>query len=219
MNTNLIQRFHGYNINEQLMIEEWFPTPIFYTDLKDTNNDVLIKRAYDLKEITSDVKTEWHCDTFNTLNKEYLLGNEDDKVVTDLIETTGQHVFRFAKEFGLTVDYYDLICKDFWFNISEPGDYQEFHQHPNNHISAVYYVQSSENSGDIIFKNPESIGDMYQIPNEIDTKFSYKTARYNPVESRLLIFKSNLLHMVEKNKSNRDRISIAMNFYFVRKPK
>lgn len=201
------------------MIEEWFPTPIFFTDLKGINNNILKNRAYELQDIAPDVKTEWHCDTFNTLNKEYLLGNKDDKFVTDLIETTGQHVFRFAEEFGLTVDYYDLICRDFWFNIAAPNDYQEFHQHPNNHLSAVYYVQSSENSGDIVFKNPESIGDMYQIPNEIDTKFSYKTAQYNPVESRLLIFKSNLLHMVEKNKSNRDRISIAMNFYFVRKPK
>lgn len=199
------------------MIEEWFPTPIYFTELSNINNQILKKRAYELKEASPTASTEWFCDTFNTLNKDYLLGNKDDETLISLIETTGQHVFSFAKEFGLSVEKYDLVCKDFWFNIANTGDYQEFHQHPNNHLSAVYYVQTDEQSGNIVFKNPESIGDMFQIPTEVDTRLSYKTAKYKPVESRLLIFKSNLLHMVEKNKSNRDRISIAMNFYFDRK--
>ena len=199
------------------MIEEWFPTPIYFTDLKNIDNQILKKRAYDLKENNPNVSSDWLCDTFNTLDKDYLLNNDDDKAIINLIETTGEHVYKFAEEFGLSAEKYDLVCRDFWFNIANTGDYQEFHQHPNNHLSAVYYVQTDKQSGNIVFRNPESIGDMFQIPNDIDTRLSYKSARYEPNESRLLIFKSNLLHMVEKNKSNRDRISIAMNFYFDRK--
>ena len=199
------------------MIEEWFPTPIYFTDLSNIDNQILKKRAYDLKEASPSASTEWFCDTFNTLNKDYLLGNEADKTLINLIEITGEHIYKFAKEFGLSVEKYDLVCKDFWFNIANTGDYQEFHQHPNNHLSAVYYVQTDKQSGDIVFKNPESIGDMFQIPNDVTTRLSHKSARYKPNESRLLIFKSNLLHMVEKNKSDKDRISIAMNFYFDRK--
>ena len=197
------------------MIEEWFATPIFFTDLKNyTNkNKVLAKRAYDLRNIDESVKTEWYCDTFNTLNKNFLLGNDDDTVIISFIEEVGSYVYKFAECFGVNNKKFQLVCKDFWFNISEPGDYQEFHQHPNNHCSAVYYVKTQENCGNIVFKNPESIGDMYQIPNEVDTRLSFKTAKYEPKDSRLLIFKSNLMHMVEKNKSNSDRISIALNFY------
>lgn len=197
------------------MIEEWFATPIFFTDLKDYNdkNKILAKRAYDLRNLNDSVETQWHCDTFNTLNKHFLLGNSDDQTIIDFIEYVGSFVYEFAECFGVNNKKYQLVCKDFWFNIASPGDYQEFHQHPNNHFSAVYYVQSEPNCGNIVFKNPESIGDMFQIPNEVDTRLSYKTVKYEPNNSRLLIFKSNLMHMVEKNKSNSDRISIALNFY------
>jgi len=46
------------------------------------------------------------------------------------------------------------------------------------------------------------------------TSASYKSCFYTPKESMILIFRSNLLHMVEKNNSDTDRISIAMNFRF-----
>jgi hypothetical protein len=44
-----------------------------------------------------------------------------------------------------------------------------------------------------------------------------KSCNYEPAPTKLLVFKSNLQHMVEKNLSNKDRISIAMNFELVRK--
>jgi len=197
------------------MIEEWFPTPIFFTDFTDYNskNKILAKRAYELKNLNESVDTKWNCDTFNTLNKEFLLGNDDDQTIIDFRDEVGSLVYQFAECFGVDSKKCQLVCKDFWFNISEPGNYQEYHQHPNNHFSAVYYVQTENNCGNIVFKNPESIGDMFQLPTSVDTIFSYKTAVYEPKDSRLLIFKSNLMHMVEKNKSNIDRISVAMNFY------
>ena len=44
-----------------------------------------------------------------------------------------------------------------------------------------------------------------------------KSCSYTPEPTKILIFKSNLLHMVEMNLSNSDRISIAMNFELIRK--
>jgi hypothetical protein len=53
---------------------------------------------------------------------------------------------------------------------------------------------------------------MFPLPASVYVPSNYKTCTYTPQESMLLIFRSNLLHMVEKNKSDEDRISISMNF-------
>ena len=53
----------------------------------------------------------------------------------------------------------------------------------------------------------------YELAKNLN-KISYPACWYEPENSMLLIFRSNLIHMVEKNNSNDDRISISMNFKF-----
>ena len=88
---------------------------------------------------------------------------------------------------------------------------QEFHIHPNHHFSLVYYVSVNDNSGNIIFRSPESATDMFMLPSGNETLASMKTVSIKPEVGTLLIFRSNLLHMVEKNKSNQPRVSISFN--------
>jgi ectoine hydroxylase-related dioxygenase (phytanoyl-CoA dioxygenase family) len=52
---------------------------------------------------------------------------------------------------------------------------------------------------------------MFPIP-EGSTSIINPTYEIIPEEGKILIFSSSLLHMVEKNKSDEDRVSIAMNF-------
>ena len=77
-----------------------------------------------------------------------------------------------------------------------------------------YYVKGNPNSGNIRFKSMDSIATGNTIPTKIPTEKisgSTETCFYEPQPSKLLLFKSNLLHMVEKNLSTEDRISISMN--------
>jgi ectoine hydroxylase-related dioxygenase (phytanoyl-CoA dioxygenase family) len=53
---------------------------------------------------------------------------------------------------------------------------------------------------------------MFLLPIESENYNTYKTFSLRPIEGHLVIFRSNLKHMVEKNISNESRISIAMNF-------
>ena len=181
------------------------------TNLSDRilNNNEIVERCLQIKELFP-VNTDWGCDTYNSLDSYNLT---KDFIFKPLIDLSGLEVIEFAKEYGVGSN--KVECMDAWFNIASPGDFQEFHQHPKSHFSVVYYANVVENSGKILFKSLQSISDMFPLPTSSDVLPDYKNYQYTPLNQDLLIFRSNIPHMVQKNKSNVDRISIAMNFSFV----
>jgi uncharacterized protein (TIGR02466 family) len=189
---------------------------IYYDTLKNwTSNDYLKEKALYLKNIYGNNVTKWRCPTFNTLDQ-YDWKTDNDPVVNQLIEKLTSEVYEFSKMFGIQESCNKLKCSGFWFNVADQGDYQEYHQHSNSHFSLVYYVDVEKNSGNITFRSFESMFDMYTFPlSETNlTDLSYKTCSYQPINQTFLIFKSNTLHMVEKNQNSKPRISISMNFIF-----
>ena len=200
------------------MIKAWFPTLILEESLEEFSkyNNYFASKAQALKvKYNSTVNTNWACDTFNTLNT-YDPKQDNDQIINSFIDTCKQHVLNFSKEYGVKKKIQDLECHDFWFNIAMPGNFQELHQHSNAHFSAVYYVSAEKGAGDITFKSAEHFTDMYNLPvlDKDITEASCKACSYAPINSTLLIFRSNLLHEVRKNLSGADRISISMNFKF-----
>ena len=197
------------------MIDRWFPTLVCYGTLEPflMYNAYLAEKAYSLKKEYPNAPSDWRCDTYNTMQV-YNPFLDNDPIISNLIDYCQKEVLIFSKEFGVDKSLSDLECKDFWFNIAGDGGYQEYHQHSDSHFSVVYYVNAEENCGDIVFKSVESLIDMFPLPVSNYNLASYKTCFYKPKKSTILIFRSNLLHMVEKNHSGKDRISIAMNFRF-----
>lgn len=196
-------------------ISLWFPTLIYediLTEFKN-NNRYLESKAYEIQQEFTNISTTWNCDTYNTLSQDNIDINKDP-IIKDLICLCKEKVIDFASEYGIIKSVEDLECIDTWFNIAEYGNYQEYHIHPKSDFSIVYYVKTEESCGNIIFQNKDSLTDMFPLDTDELTYASYKTCFYTPRDSLILIFRSNLPHMVEKNLSNNDRISIAMNFKF-----
>jgi uncharacterized protein (TIGR02466 family) len=173
----------------------------------ESQRESFVARAYEIKE-THNRASHWRCDTYNTLNSTYDF--KVDHIFTDLIQVCKSHVGNFSRSFGINNPV--VSVSDAWINIANPGNYQEYHLHPTNHFSLVYYVQTQSDCGDIVFRSPEANTDMYPLEVDVNNGFNYKTCSYRPENNRMIIFRSNLLHMVEKNMSNADRISISMNF-------
>jgi uncharacterized protein (TIGR02466 family) len=194
-----------------MTIDAWFPTLVYYVNLNESvDNNILKDSAYILKNKGTGVNSEWRCDTFNTLDYDHSIDQLHDVALTNLLTVVTEHVAEFAREFGAKDSV--LSCSNYWFNISETGNYQEYHQHTDSHFSAVYYVQANPNSGNIVFKSFESMFDMCPVPSNLKVPATFKTCFYTPANSKLIIFRSNILHMVEKNISTEDRISVSMNF-------
>jgi uncharacterized protein (TIGR02466 family) len=199
-------------------LDYWFPT-VIYKEISENfkqHNDHFKNKAIELKDKFKDTSdTNWKCDTFNTLGL-YNPYQDNDATILTFIEESRKRVYDFSKKFGVSMPLESLTIKDFWFNVSVPDSYQEYHQHALSHFSVVYYVNAPKNCGNLTFQSFENITDMFTLPIEKNssTELSYKSCAYEPLESMMLIFRSNLMHMVEKNLSGEDRISIAMNFTF-----
>jgi len=198
------------------MIESWFPTLILCEDLSNKFETQFNSNVYaiakDLQK-TYNNETEWSCDTFNTMG--FDLKNE--KFFDDFLNDVKCNVYKLADSYKIHKKH-KLVVEDLWINIAPPGEYQEYHNHFNtkNYFSAVYYVKTPENCGNIVLRTQESWSDIIDAELEISERdnISSSTCFYTPCPSLLLVFRSSLLHMVQKNKSNEDRVSIAMNFSF-----
>jgi uncharacterized protein (TIGR02466 family) len=191
-----------------------FPTLIEQNQLE-FDNTKFVNRAFELRDKLSS-KNEWQCDTFSTMDSYNLV---EDPIFMDLHITTMLKVLEFAGHYG-DISGKNIQCTSSWVNVSSPGNFQEYHVHTNNHFSAVYYVKVPKNSGNIVFRAHDHAGDMFPLPFNLNTEKepAYRTYFLEPKESELMIFRSNLEHMVQKNNSNEDRISIALNFVLQESP-
>ena len=109
--------------------------------------------------------------------------------------------------------------KDFqihlWSNLLQPGEYNTTHDHPDCHMSGVYYVKLPEGDcGTLRFYNP-----MYSYEyNSVEYNPPYKQPRVeiNGKEGTLLIFRAPLLHDVTRNNTKETRISLSFSLRFER---
>ena len=96
---------------------------------------------------------------------------------------------------------------NYWTNVNEVGSNNIFHSHyrADADLSGVYYVQGF-NTGVIRFATHEQMYKM--IPDHMP--FSNMMG-HAPSDGDVLCFPSYLLHDVDVNRSNRQRITIAFN--------
>jgi uncharacterized protein (TIGR02466 family) len=135
--------------------------------------------------------------------------------LVDLLNAVQEKLNLLHKEMGLSNEYYQKIVEG-WANIDRPDDIAIPHQHPGVAFSCVYYVKGSRESGNLEFVNPNNVQ-----PWTIDKKhiahynsFTSNTFHTTPEQGKLVIFPSWLYHYVYPNKSEVQRISIAINTRF-----
>ena len=107
--------------------------------------------------------------------------------------------------------YQDLRFKS-WINYNSKNDYLLEHTHPNDVMTVVFYLQKKKNTGNLQVLNPM----MYHWQNNPDTKF-WKTI---PAEtSDVIIIPGWMMHKVEINDSDEERISMTINVQIIHKEK
>lgn len=128
----------------------------------------------------------------------HFIGGRFENLYLDRTQIPGlipvlEHVIACAAEI-LDRPAEQLRC-GFWLNAMEPGQSTSEHTHEENDelLSAVYYVDAAENSGDLV---------LYDGP---------LTIRATPEAGTLLFFPPRLPHAVETNESERLRLSIGIN--------
>ena len=104
---------------------------------------------------------------------------------------------------------------DAWININKKGDYNHKHNHPNSNLAGVLWVKCPENCGNINFDSPINFETYQEVESYMQEFKNYNNCfhsyEFYPTEGRMLVFPSHLLHNVQENKSNEDRISVSFN--------
>jgi uncharacterized protein (TIGR02466 family) len=106
-----------------------------------------------------------------------------------------------------------LTIERSWINVFKPGAQEAQHSHDGSLLSCSYYVEAPKDCGCIVI--PDPIGARRSHREFTKTAGSDLATRreiaVEPQQGRLVMFESWLPHYVQCNKSDRVRISIAMN--------
>jgi uncharacterized protein (TIGR02466 family) len=103
-----------------------------------------------------------------------------------------------------------------WLNVAAPGGAVRMHNHPNNFLSGVYYVQVQPGADTINFHDPRSQTAVIRPPATELTAYNADQVVVQVEEGTLLLFPAWLVHSVDPNRSDRLRISASFNVMFAR---
>ena len=104
-----------------------------------------------------------------------------------------------------------------WANVNRAGDYNNLHNHPQQHLAAVYYVKAPPpgNAGSpdglLELRDPRPAAGF----NGYQTLFSAYPMRFAPEPGMLVMFPAFIDHLVHPHHDADARISLAINIQFV----
>jgi len=101
-----------------------------------------------------------------------------------------------------------------WANAYAPGAAHRAHSHPNNYLSAVYYVRTSPGADTINFHDPRSQTGVIRPPVTELTNANTDQVVVRVRNGTLLVFPSYLYHSVDANASGEMRVSVSFNLMF-----
>ena len=109
-------------------------------------------------------------------------------------------VMKYTNEFEITTS---------WFTKATKGQSSNFHNHSNCMMSGVLYLQTNENSGNIVFENFNN--ERFALHSEEYNVFNSPRWSLKPEDGLLVIFPSEVHHKIAENKSDTTRYSLAFN--------
>jgi uncharacterized protein (TIGR02466 family) len=182
------------------MIENLFPTPVGFYELDKPVTEKELQFIKDLETRSNDGNT--------TSVDNYLLKSKEMKRIAAFVDQCVQDYFQEVYAPKHEVKPY---VTQSWANYTNKGQFHHKHNHPNSFISGVFYVAADPAKDRIFFYK-----DGYQ-------QIKVKTEKWNLWNSeswwfevgvgKIVLFPSNLTHMVETVQAEDTRISIAFNTF------
>lgn len=161
------------------------------------------KFIYELKSTTPSVK-------YTNVNgwQSPDISFDDSVVLWPLIEKIKLMVDEIILLFNIVED---LRITNMWINVNNKGGYNRPHTHVGSIFSGVFYVKGSKDCGNLVFMHPNIYHDVFVPKVKQLDEYSSNRWEITPRENALILFSSEIVHYVETNLTNEDRISIAFN--------
>lgn len=193
------------------MIESFtiFPVPIFRTffNLKENDRQSLIKKMRAKKLVIN------YNDSAPIGNFTSFYGGKNILLEQELTEFNSFILNEIQIAHNTTGFKQKVKLLNSWFSIIEKHGFHEPHTHPNSVWSAVFYVNATPQDSPLCFLNKNVIDTGWGLEiAHTQTNFTSNQVSIAPETGLIVIFPSYLLHKVEQQKIDSERIMIAMNF-------
>ena len=125
-----------------------------------------------------------------------------------------EEVYNFAKSLQIDFSKHGLKRINSWGNLQKKGNYIKEHRHNNTQFSGVFYLQTPENSGDIIFttRNATWINSYWEPTLTGYDDLNSFEKRFRPQQCGIFLFPAHLDHYVTPSHSEEERYSISFNY-------
>tara|TARA_R110000824_G_scaffold256360_1_gene445399 strand:- start:306 stop:851 length:546 start_codon:yes stop_codon:yes gene_type:complete len=145
-------------------------------------------------------------------SKNFTKPNSYTKILFSLLDTA-------VKEIKNKIDYqHNLKLQDYWYNINYQDSFNIPHTHVGVHtdtiVSGVFYIETPQNCGSIIFKRNDLLGALMYSKQRVYkyNKYNSSVWEVNPIKNLCVLFPAHLEHFVEPNLNKERRISISFNY-------
>jgi uncharacterized protein (TIGR02466 family) len=191
-----------------MIIQQYFPAVVLTELLTSINVNQLQEYAYQLKTNNSG-RTVTNYGGWQSENLDY-----NNEIVKPLVQQIYKHV-TMMHEIHHIKDKYIPIIDNIWININSKGGFNRPHLHNDDLFSGVFYLKTPEKCGNIVFSHPAQQHQYhYRADNPIVEQWTETNSGImfqHAQVGKLILFPSWLVHYVEPNLSDDDRISIAFN--------
>ena len=186
-----------------MTIHQLFPEPLYFSKLE----RVLTQK--ELKILNEHEKKTYKNAGNTTSNNNHVLENKTLKNLKKDLHTK-------------VMDYFDkIVCTDnsittyitqSWINYTKRDQDHHRHSHPNSLVSGIFYISADKKVDSVTF---------YKV--SLDDRIRLNIAKYNPFNStscsfpvetgNIFLFRSSLIHGVNKKKGTNTRISLSFNVF------
>jgi len=135
----------------------------------------------------------------------------DHPLIDDLIDCFQKRIDAISELFETP-----MRVSNIWINVNGSDHSNMEHTHPVSMFSGVLYVKASSDQGNLVISKPNYIQEMHIAGSNFFPNYLKEFCAPMPVkpETRnMIFFPSHVPHIVEANKTNSDRISIAFNAF------
>ena len=195
---------------------DWFPTAIWkfevpgYSALNERLMAfILAERGRDAAGMSRSAVLGWH-------SSDQLHRHAE---MEEFVEVLEQNIAEVLRSYKLDAAQAEVELASCWAMVNGKLASGVVHCHPNSFLSGVYYVNTTEKTGNIFFQDPRPAASMSACPVTEFMPWTIRQVSYQPVPGGMLIFPGWLYHGVEPNLSDAPRVSLSFNYRLSWPPK
>jgi len=177
--------------------QEIFPTHLFIKD-NYINSDRINTMKSEIINLYSD-KPNWQSES-----------NLDKNIVfKELTKDICISAFDILDKLDYKAD--EIEITDMWANVLKQHETHQPHNHSNNFLSGVFYLNADDTMPGITFQDPRPGANIILPRKKMDHINNASLLHYKAKTNRIIMFPSWLVHWVPINLSTNNRISISWN--------